>query len=566
MNRQSAKERLQLLVPLLVLSVLPTSSWTQVVEPVIEEIEELPVISSSEIEELIGPIALYPDDLLAIVLPASTYPLQVVEAARFLEALETDPSLEPDPEWDDSIVALLNYPEVLEMLNEDLDWTWRLGEAVVAQQSDVIAAIELFRDRAYAAGNLESDDYQLVSHEGGSIQITPVEEDVIYVPYYEPEEVVVYQPRRVYYYYPRPYPVYYYPYPSHHVFYRDHFWGVTTAFTIGWHLHHLNVYHHSFYGHPYYGRTYWDRWWYRRPSIHIYNNYYVRNHRTHYNRYREGDRWYPNVRSTIRKSDRRVTRTRYYPGDGDTRRSRSVSTRTSFAPSRDHDRTATGRNRPSANSRGSNRGGERPEIRFRERPDNPQVNRSAATRPSADRRGSSSSSDRRSSRTGSQRTTRQPDISTRRDFAERESRATSRSSNATRSRTPTLRSSRPSEPRAGSSRPSQPRVQTTRRSEPRTESSRPSQPRAQTTRRSEPRAEASRPSQPRAQTTRRSEPRAESSRPSQPRAQSSRRSEPRAAAPRPSQPKSGSSRQSTSKGKSTRESRSSRRSESRSRR
>ena len=103
-------------------------------------------LQAGEIEELVGPIALYPDDLLAIVLPASTYPLQVVEAGRFLEELESDATLEPNEGWDDSIVALLNYPEVVEMLNDDLDWTWRLGEAVVNQQSDVIAAIESFRD------------------------------------------------------------------------------------------------------------------------------------------------------------------------------------------------------------------------------------------------------------------------------------------------------------------------------------------------------------------------------------------------------------------------------------
>ncbi len=225
MNRETATMRFRFLWPLLLCVAWPGVAWTQTAPAEIEEIEEFTVFSSSEIEELIGPIALYPDDLLAIVLPASTYPLQIVEAARFLEALEADSSLQPDEDWDDSIVALLNYPEVIELLNEDLDWTWRLGEAVVAQQADVIAAIESFRDRAYAAGNLESDDYQIVSHEGSSIQITPVEEDVIYVPYYEPEEVVVYQPRRVYYYYPRSYPVYYYPYPSHHTFYRRHLLG-----------------------------------------------------------------------------------------------------------------------------------------------------------------------------------------------------------------------------------------------------------------------------------------------------------------------------------------------------
>ena len=298
------------------LAAWPAVGTAQVAVAEIEEMEDIPTLTSAELEDLVGPVALYPDDLLAVVLPAATFPLQVVEAARFLEDLESDPSLKPDEDWDDSIVALLNYPEVVELLNDDLDWTWRLGEAVVAQQSDVIAAIELFRDRAYAAGNLKSDDYQTVGHEDGAIQITPVEEDVIYVPYYEPERVVVYQPRPVYYYYPRAYPVYYYPYPTYHRFYNDYFWGVTTAFSIGWHVHHLNVFHHSYWGHPYYGRTYWDRWWYRRPNIHVHNNYYVgRRGSISYDRYRHGDRWRPKVRRTVRTSDQRVTRTRYYGDD-----------------------------------------------------------------------------------------------------------------------------------------------------------------------------------------------------------------------------------------------------------
>ena len=121
-----------------------------------------PLLSSAELQELVGPIALYPDDLLAVVLPASTYPLQLVQAQRFLDDLKSDSSLQPDESWDDSIVALINYPEAVELLNDDLDWTWRLGEAVVAQQADVIAAVESFRDRAYAAGNLKSDEHQTV--------------------------------------------------------------------------------------------------------------------------------------------------------------------------------------------------------------------------------------------------------------------------------------------------------------------------------------------------------------------------------------------------------------------
>jgi hypothetical protein len=257
------------------------------------EAGEEPLLTSEELEELVGPVALYPDKLLAIVLPASTYPLEIVQAARFLDQLEDDSKLKPDESWDDSVTALLNYPEVVSMMNDDIDWTWRLGEAVVRQQPDVIAAVESFRDRAYAAGNLKTDERQKVSNNAGTIEIQPIEEDIIYVPYYEPERVVHYQPRQVYYYYPRPYPVYYYPYPSHHSFLSGYFWGVTTAFNIGWTTNHLHVFHHSYWGHPYYGRQYFGHY-YRRPSIVVYNSYYANSHRHRpRNHHRDGDYWRP---------------------------------------------------------------------------------------------------------------------------------------------------------------------------------------------------------------------------------------------------------------------------------
>lgn len=327
--------------------------------------EDIPLLSTVDLEELVGPIALYPDDLLAIVLPAAAYPLQIVDAARFLEALEDDPTLEPDPDWDESVVALLNYPEVIELLDDDIDWTWRLGEAVVAQQADVIAAVETFRDRAYAAGNLKSDTHQTVSRNEGIIEITPVALDEIYVPYYEPERVVVYQPRPVYYYYPRPYPVYYYPYSSRYSFDRRHFWGVTTAFTVGWYSDSLNVFHHSYFGHPYYGRAYWDRWWYRRPSINIHNTTYVGNNtRVTVNRYDAGDRWRPRTDRRDYARESRSTRNREYP--------RNLPQRYVQGPARDTDRQQVTR-RPATTRQAERRTSDRREqvreqrVRVRER-------------------------------------------------------------------------------------------------------------------------------------------------------------------------------------------------------
>ncbi len=325
---------------------------------------EQPAYTAEQLAELVGPIALYPDDLVAIVLPASTYPLQLVQAARFLERLEDDPSLEPDPEWDESIVALLNYPEVVKLLNEDLDWTWRLGEAVLARQSDVIEAIERFRDRAWLAGNLRSDERQVVSREAGVVKIVPADPEVIYVPYYEPRRVVYYSPLPVYHYYPYRYPSYYYPYPAGYSFASGYFWGVTSAFAIGWHTHHLHVHHYGYRSHPYYGRSYYRQHYYRRPVV---NSYYRRPaYRDRHLRHHAGNYWRPR--------NRRGARPHHYRGnrraDSDyrARRPRADGNPPRLAPPRDSRpnrnrnerrgdgrglRDSGGRNRIVANNRGA---------------------------------------------------------------------------------------------------------------------------------------------------------------------------------------------------------------------
>jgi len=234
--------------------------------------DDAPLFSADELDELVAPIALYPDDLVAIVLPAATYPLDVVEAARFLDELEETPSLAPDEDWDDSIVALLNYPEVLRMMDEDLDWTWDLGEAFLNQQADVFDAIQRFRIQAREAGNLASDERVVVSESDGAVRITPANPEVIYVPYYEPREVIVHHHHAPIRYYPRPYPVYYYPYPAGYSFWSGYFWGVTTAFVIGWHTHHLHAHHHLHIGHPYHRHHYYEPFYVRRSvSINIVN-------------------------------------------------------------------------------------------------------------------------------------------------------------------------------------------------------------------------------------------------------------------------------------------------------
>jgi Protein of unknown function (DUF3300) len=181
--------------------------------------------SPAELEHLVGPIALYPDDLVAIILPASTYPLQLVQADRFLQKRKQDPKLPLDDRLDDSVKALVNYPEVVKQMSADLDWTTDLGEAVVANQGAVLDAVQAFRRKAKAAGNLKTDTKQVVVVEKEVIKIVPADPQVIYVPQYNPTTVVVYSAVPVYGYWPAPYPVYYYPYPPGAAFATGLVWG-----------------------------------------------------------------------------------------------------------------------------------------------------------------------------------------------------------------------------------------------------------------------------------------------------------------------------------------------------
>lgn len=282
------------------LAAFPTKAASS--EDTVISVEPAALLSPAELRELVAPIALYSDELLAIVLPASTYPLQIVAAARYREAVIEDPSLEPDEYWDESIVALLNYPEALEFLNSDLDWTWELGQAVTDQQAELLNAVSAYRDEAYAAGNLESDDKHVVAVEDDVVTIKSADPEVIHVPYYDPEEVTIYQTERVYHYYPSAYPVYYYPYSSWHRFYDDRFWGVNSAFVLSWSGFYLGHHLHSHHYHPYFGRRYHRnhyRFTHRYNSPHAYKKRHKhrKEHRDQRPRHRrEHDRWQPNRR------------------------------------------------------------------------------------------------------------------------------------------------------------------------------------------------------------------------------------------------------------------------------
>jgi len=175
-----------------------------------------------EIEALVAPIALYPDSVLSQVLMASTYPLEIVHAARWVKAnpkLKGDAAIkavENEP-WDVSVKSLVAFPQILEPMNEKLDWTQKLGDAFLAQEKDVFAAIQRLRARAKDAGNLKSTEQQNVvvdppATSGGQsiVRIEPADPQVIYVPAYNP--TVVYgawsYPTYPPYYWPPP-PAYY---------------------------------------------------------------------------------------------------------------------------------------------------------------------------------------------------------------------------------------------------------------------------------------------------------------------------------------------------------------------
>ena len=193
----------------------------------------------AELEKLVGPIALYPDDLVAIILPASTFPLQLVQADRFLEKRKGDPKLSIDDNWDDSVKALVNYPEVVKQMSADLDWTADLGEAVVDDQGAVLDAVQAFRRKVQAAGNLKTDTKQVVVVEKEVVKIVPADPQVIYVPQYNPTTVIVSSSAPVYGYWPSPYPVYYYPYPPGAAFASGLIWGA--AIGAAWNGGHWNT-------------------------------------------------------------------------------------------------------------------------------------------------------------------------------------------------------------------------------------------------------------------------------------------------------------------------------------
>lgn len=207
-------------------------------------------LKKEELDQLLAPIALYPDDLLTNVLIASTYPLDVVQAARWRRE-PANAKLKGDPlvkaleakEWDPSIKSLVQFPDVLKLMSDKLEWTQKLGDAFLAQQSEVMDEIQFLRSKADEAGNLKSNKQQKVVKESGSggspvYIIEPATPETVYVPVYEP--AVVYGT----WWYPD-YPPYYWGYPGAS-FINGFYWAAGIAIAAGiWDWNHFDWRRHD---------------------------------------------------------------------------------------------------------------------------------------------------------------------------------------------------------------------------------------------------------------------------------------------------------------------------------
>ena len=232
------------------------AAFAQDSQPV-QGVQSAPAFTQQELDQMLAPIALYPDSLLTQILMASTYPLEVVQAARWSRA---NPGFTGDQavraveqqNWDPSVKSLVAFPQVLELMDGMLDWTERLGNAFLSQEPQVWDTVQNLRQRADAAGNLQSNDQLRVEQNGPTYVIESPRPDVIYVPYYDP--LVVYGD----WWWPGYAPMRWSPWPGYYArpgFGRGYYWGTGISVGFGfffggidWRLRHVNVINHnSFY-------------------------------------------------------------------------------------------------------------------------------------------------------------------------------------------------------------------------------------------------------------------------------------------------------------------------------
>jgi len=213
-----------------------------------EQLEQTDRFRKEELDQMLAPIALYPDSLIAQILMASTYPLEIVQAERWVEqnkSITGDALADAlkEKSWDPSIKSLCHFPDVLFAMSDKLDQTSKLGDAFLSQNDDVMATIQQLRRKAATQGNLNTTKEQKVIHEEDAIRIEPAVRHVVYVPVYDP--LYVYGP-----WWHSAYPPYYWHYP-HSVIISGGFITFGPRFFVGidlfswswfdWHRHYIYV-------------------------------------------------------------------------------------------------------------------------------------------------------------------------------------------------------------------------------------------------------------------------------------------------------------------------------------
>jgi len=214
-----------------------------------------PAYTQAELDRMLAPIALYPDPLLSQILMAATYPIEVVEAARWSRAnphLHGDEAVRAvaDRDWDPSVKSLVAFPHVLARMDQNLEWLRDLGDAFLAQEPHVMETIQQLRRRAHAAGTLAPDERIRVVDDGRVIVLEPADARIVYVPYYDPR--IAYGP----WWWPDYPPVAWAPWPGYAAPYlhprpgiaTSLFWGPAIRVSIGfffgavdWHRHEVRV-------------------------------------------------------------------------------------------------------------------------------------------------------------------------------------------------------------------------------------------------------------------------------------------------------------------------------------
>jgi hypothetical protein len=180
-------------------------------------------LNQAELDQMLAPIALYPDTLLSHILVAATYPLEIIQAARWRSAnsdLTEEQALNAveDKDWDPSVKALVPFNDLLQKFSEDLDWLQALGDAFLSNEAQVLATVQNLRQKAYAQGNLQNNEYVDVAKDKNEITIQTVRKEVIYVPYYDTR--VVYGN-----WWWDAYPPFYWHSPSHYTWHNGVYWS-----------------------------------------------------------------------------------------------------------------------------------------------------------------------------------------------------------------------------------------------------------------------------------------------------------------------------------------------------